>query len=494
MAAGRRAGRGLRRPVAATPRCGSTRARSSSWRWPTRMGVGVRVVREGRQGFAYCGTFDADALAETVAEARDNAAFAEPDEAAGLAEPDGVEPVELDLWRPGLAGVPTDRQGGAGRRAGAGGAGRRPPHRRRRVVRLRRLAGRGRRRDHHRHPPQRPARPAASWSAYSLAADGDDAQTGFGFSLGRAFDELDVDGRGPRRRRPGRCACWAPPSRRRAGSPSCSTPGSPPSSSASWPARSAAEEVIKGRSLFADRVGEQVASPLVTLVEDPTDAPVVGRHRRSTTRAWPPGAVPLVDAGVLGGLRPLDLDRPPHGHGLDRLGGAGRVQVDARRPGAGPWRSRPGTAPPADAARRRRRRRAGAGGLGPALGRQPGLAATSRPAPRACASGAASWPSRCREFTIASTLQRLLHDVAAVGADLTWLPMSAAGVTPRRRRRRGLRLVSGTRDGGHASEDELLDLAAKVAGRGRRGRAGRGVRRQLDLDSRSGSTAARSSR
>jgi PmbA protein len=34
-----------------------------------------------------------------------------------------------------------------------------------------------------------------------------------------------------------------------------------------------------------------------------------------------------------------------------------------------------------------------------------------------------------REFTIASTLQRLLHDVTAVGSDLTWLPMSAAGVT-----------------------------------------------------------------
>jgi PmbA protein len=34
-----------------------------------------------------------------------------------------------------------------------------------------------------------------------------------------------------------------------------------------------------------------------------------------------------------------------------------------------------------------------------------------------------------REFTIASTLQRLLHDVQAIGSDLTWLPMSAAGVT-----------------------------------------------------------------
>src|SRR5918994_476777 len=74
------------------------------------LGVGVRIVRDGRQGFAYCGTFDPEALAETVIEARDNAAFGEPDEAAGLAEPDGVEPAELELWRPGLAQVPTDRK------------------------------------------------------------------------------------------------------------------------------------------------------------------------------------------------------------------------------------------------------------------------------------------------------------------------------------------------------------------------------------------------
>jgi len=34
-----------------------------------------------------------------------------------------------------------------------------------------------------------------------------------------------------------------------------------------------------------------------------------------------------------------------------------------------------------------------------------------------------------REITIASTLQRMLLDVAAVGADLTWLPGGAAGLT-----------------------------------------------------------------
>jgi PmbA protein len=34
-----------------------------------------------------------------------------------------------------------------------------------------------------------------------------------------------------------------------------------------------------------------------------------------------------------------------------------------------------------------------------------------------------------REVTVASTLQRMLQDIVAVGADLTWLPGVAAGQT-----------------------------------------------------------------
>ncbi len=34
-----------------------------------------------------------------------------------------------------------------------------------------------------------------------------------------------------------------------------------------------------------------------------------------------------------------------------------------------------------------------------------------------------------REFTVASTIQKMLTDVTAIGDDLQWLPMRAAGVT-----------------------------------------------------------------
>ena len=62
-----------------------------------------------------------------------------------------------------------------------------------------------------------------------------------------------------------------------------------------------AENVLKGRSLFADRVGEAVGSPLVTLVEDPTDtaamtATEIDGEGLATRRT------PLLDAGVLQGF------------------------------------------------------------------------------------------------------------------------------------------------------------------------------------------------
>src|SRR4051794_27254349 len=57
-------------------------------------GVGVRVVVDGRQGFASAGTLDEAVLHEVLTDARDNATFGEPQPWNGLAEPDGVaEPV-----------------------------------------------------------------------------------------------------------------------------------------------------------------------------------------------------------------------------------------------------------------------------------------------------------------------------------------------------------------------------------------------------------------
>ena len=66
-------------------------------------GVGIRVVQDGRQGMAYAGSLDVDVLNETLEEARDNASFGTPDEFQGIAEPDGIESVPLELLDSSLA-------------------------------------------------------------------------------------------------------------------------------------------------------------------------------------------------------------------------------------------------------------------------------------------------------------------------------------------------------------------------------------------------------
>ena len=71
-------------------------------------GVGVRVVVDGRQGFAYCGSLDESVVRETLAAARDNARFAEPDPHAGLAVPDGVVPPPIPTDPTPIDSLPLD--------------------------------------------------------------------------------------------------------------------------------------------------------------------------------------------------------------------------------------------------------------------------------------------------------------------------------------------------------------------------------------------------
>ncbi|MGA1440651.1 MAG: PmbA/TldA family metallopeptidase, partial [Ilumatobacteraceae bacterium] len=46
-------------------------------------GIGIRVIRDGRTGFAYAGTLDPASIESVLAEARDNVSFGTVDEWAG---------------------------------------------------------------------------------------------------------------------------------------------------------------------------------------------------------------------------------------------------------------------------------------------------------------------------------------------------------------------------------------------------------------------------
>src|SRR5438309_12052504 len=64
-------------------------------------GIGVRVVSDHRQGYAWAGSLDESVIADTLQDARDNARFGEPDEWYALADKqdvDGVGAAALDPW------------------------------------------------------------------------------------------------------------------------------------------------------------------------------------------------------------------------------------------------------------------------------------------------------------------------------------------------------------------------------------------------------------
>jgi PmbA protein len=388
------------------------------------LGVGVRIVREGRQGFAYCGTFEPEALAETVTEARDNAAFGEPDEAAGLAEPDGVEPADLDLWRPGLADVPTDRKVALAVELERALLAADP-----RIVGVESCDygdTRGEVAVVTTAGIRRSSRATGcELVAYSLAGDDDETQTGFGFSLARDFDELDVGvaARDAADRALRMLGATKPPSGR-------VTVVLDPWVTAQLIGIVAgtlgAEEVVKARSLFAGREGEQVAAPFVTLVEDPTDsqswgASPVDAEGLATRR------VPLIERGVLQGF--VHSTWTARRMGMQPTGSAVRAGFKST-PTAG-CRAVALTPGDQDAA-------ALLSGVtdGVLVQEVSGLHSGVNPISGDFSTGAQGLRIRggalaepLREFTIASTIQRLLHDLVAVGSDFTWLPMSAAGMT-----------------------------------------------------------------
>ena len=231
-------------------------------------GIGIRVIRDGRTGFAYAGTLDEAAIAEVLAEARDNVTFGTVDEWAGLAEPDGVEPTDQPLWNDELAAFPTERKIDLAKE----------------LEQLTLAADKRVRVDDSNYADAYGEAAVATttgirqWgrengcyvSVSTLADDGDETQSGFGFSVGRSPDLFDLPraAREAAERATRLLGATKPPSRR-------TTVVFDPFVTAQLLGIIAStlngEAVVKGRSLFKDRLGEQVAPPFVSLVDDPTN-------------------------------------------------------------------------------------------------------------------------------------------------------------------------------------------------------------------------------
>jgi PmbA protein len=387
-------------------------------------GVGVRVVLGDRQGFAYTGSLDEPDLREVLNEARDNAAFATPDEHVGLATPDGVEAVSLDLWRPALADLPAERKvamalelekkvrAGDPRIRQVESANYGDASVEAAIASTQGIAAAAR-------------RTACQLSVYAIAGEGSDTQTGGGYSVGREPEELDME----------KAANDAVDRATRllgatkARSTTLTAVLDPRVTTVVLGVLSSAlsgEAVLKGRSLFAQRLGEQVGAPALTLVDDPTDALAYGAATHDA-EGLACRRNELVRDGVL--TRFVYDSYAGRRAGTASTGSAVRGGFKTA-PGVGcrALSLVPGTASQEEIV--------ASVGEGMLVQWVTGIHSGVNPISGDFSVGAEGMMIRegalaepVREVTIASTLQRMLSHVVAVGADLEWLPGVAAGLT-----------------------------------------------------------------
>lgn len=389
-------------------------------------GLGIRVITEHRLGFAWAGSLEEEVLGPTLEEARDNAEFATPDEHVRLAVPDGVAPVAVDLWDPGLASVPTTDKVALALELEARTRGADP--RIRQVtsadygdtsveIALASTTG----------ISTTSAKTSGYVSVGVIAGDGDDSQTGSGFSVGRGFDGLDSDRA---------CADAVDRAVRMLGA----IKGPTTRATVVFDRRVAStvlsvisaalsgEAVIKGRSFFAGRIGEQVGVPILTLADDPTDPRAFGAATYDAEGLACRRNV-LIDGGDLRGFvyDTVSASRA----GTLSTGSAVRGGFSGTPgPGCRALTLAPGSEGfDEDGA-------LAAVGEGLFVQSMTGVHSGVNPISGDFSVGAEGLMIRdgrlaepVREITVASTLQRMLQSVLVIGADLEWLPGIAAGQT-----------------------------------------------------------------
>lgn len=390
-------------------------------------GVGIRVVVDHRQGFAWAGTLHDGDVAEMLEEARDNATYGEPDQWNGLVEPSEIGEVpipDLDLWNDALVNAPTEEKvrlaleiEAATRSADSRVRGVEAAEYGDSILEAAIATSTG--------IEAYVRRTTCSCYSFAMAGEGTETQTGYGFTVGRSIADLDIAAaaRDAAMRATRLLGARQPASRKIA---VIFDPLVTASFLGVLSSALSAESVLKGRSLFAERVGEQVAATAVSIIEDPTIAQAFGAGAYDS-EGVPTRRVELIGNGVLSGF----LQNAYTG----RRSGAGTTGSAAR----GGFSSTPGVGA--------RALHLLPGAMSPeeimalvpeALYVQSvsGLHSGTNPISGDFSVGAeglmvrgGSFAEPVREVTIASTLQRMLLDVAQVGADIQWLPGGAAGCT-----------------------------------------------------------------
>ena len=285
-------------------------------------GVGVRLIAESRSGYAYAADPSEDEVRDAVRRARENAALAEPDPFNGLPAFEPATPI-AGLFREDQARVPTDRKVSLAldleRRvistdprvtkvdaAQIGDS----------VSRTAIASTTGVKAEY--------ARTDAWCVAVALAVEGDETQTGFSFSISRGVDDLLWESIADEAvARSVRMLGATKPATAKV--PVVLDQFAAMSFLGVLAGALSAEAVLKRRSLFADMVGRQVGSDLVTLIDDGTIT--IG-----------PAAAPFDDEGVPSGRTELFTRGTLNGflhntYTANRTGGGARSTGNAKRGG-----------------------------------------------------------------------------------------------------------------------------------------------------------------
>ncbi len=391
----------------------------------TSAGIGVRILHEtpdgARVGFAWAGSLERDVLEETIAAARDNALFATPDPSVAFAVPDGVAPTSVNLYDPSIRTVTTEAKIAFAME----------------LERMVRSANkvRGIRSADYGDSEVEVAlasttgistttrRTSASGAVEVIAGDGDEVQTGYSYTAGRSFSALDLE-------------ATATDAVARAVSMLGATKPASMKCVAIFDPRVVAqllgiissalsgEAVVKGRSFFAGRIGELVAAPLVTLYDDPTDARAYGASIFDGE-----GLACRKNALITGGMLNGFVYDTVSGRraGVPSTGSAVRGGfAGTPGPGCRALVLEPGTLD--------RDGVLAAIGDGIYVQSISGVHSGVSPVSGDFSVGAEGFIVRdgklaepFREATVASTLQKMLSNVVAIGSDVEWLPGIAAG-------------------------------------------------------------------
>jgi len=388
-------------------------------------GVGVRVISDGRLGYAYAADPDPDEIADVVAQARTNAALASPDDGNVLPDPQPIEPLDGILLQDLLDATPEEKVALA---FAIENACRAADQRVKGVESAQYGEGLGRVAVASTSGVEATAERGDCWAAaVALSSDGDgETQTGFGLQIARRPADLDVEGAGREAadRAVRLLGARKPPTGRMA---ILLDPFSAASFLGVVTAGLSAESVLKGRSLFAGRIGEQVASEKFQLIDDGRELAGPGAEPFDG-EGVPTRRTPLIERGVLRGYL-------HNTYTAARMGGSSTG--NASRAG---FKSTPGVAPTnlilAPGGDSPEKLAAGAGRallvqdlIGVHSGANPISGDFSVGVNGLMLEGGAP-AGAVREATIASTVLDILRDVVAVGNDLRFLPFGGSIGTP----------------------------------------------------------------